>query len=504
MGGVVDAVSNAVSDVVDTVGNVVSDVVDAGVKVVDAVGTAIENTAQAAVNDPIGTMAKVAAVATGNVELLPLISAADVVAHGGDLQQAAIAAGTTYVAQGVANYVAADLSTANTYDTTPFSEQTRTLADQTGGMIPKDQLSNAIGAGAGGATRTALTGGNAGDILTSGLTSGAGSYVGQEVKADTGDILGKTGSTIAGNVAGAVTAGALQGKDVNQIFGSSLVNNLINTNLASLNNNQSSPSQPTKTADTGNMGMVAAQTYNDAINAGFSDAEAKAIAQGAFESNLYGGGVQTASLDNNVSAGPTVVKGVFLQDPNGSVSEYIPDGKGGFVPTGVVHVFAYDQPAPGTLSGSSYTLNEDGSFGPMNAGQPTDKATANADGTRTLSDGSISKENADGTVTVTSPNGTVETYDAKGDLVSTQQPQNTADFTKADYVSNTVQNLRESGHSESDIQSILQNTFGLSSDTSTGLIKAISTDGTAAGTNYLSSSADWSKLSGTKIGRAHV
>ena len=46
------------------------------------------------------------------------------------------------------------------------------------------------------------------------------------------------------------------------------------------------------------------------------------------------------------------------------------------------------------------------------------------------------------------------------------------------------------------IQSILQNTFGLSSDTSTGLIKAISTDGTAAGTNYLSSSADWSKLSG--------
>ena len=263
MGGVVDAVSNAVSDVVDTVGNVVSDVVDAGVKVVDAVGTAIENTAQAAVNDPIGTMAKVAAVATGNVELLPLISAADVVAHGGDLQQAAIAAGTTYVAQGVANYVAADLSTANTYDTTPFSEQTRMLAEQNAGMITPDQLSNAIGAGSGSAVRTAITTGDLQQSLVAGLTGGAGSYVGQEVKADTADLLGKTGSTIAGNVAGATTAGFLQGKDPNQVFGSSLVNNLINVNLANLNAGKGSEPEPTKKAETPNDILTAYNSLND-------------------------------------------------------------------------------------------------------------------------------------------------------------------------------------------------------------------------------------------------
>jgi hypothetical protein len=63
------------------------------------------------VNDPIGTALKVAAVATGNAELLPAISAGDVVAHGGSLEQAAVAAGTTYVAQGVTNYVSDQLST---------------------------------------------------------------------------------------------------------------------------------------------------------------------------------------------------------------------------------------------------------------------------------------------------------------------------------------------------------------------------------------------------------
>jgi hypothetical protein len=111
MGGVVDAVSDVVGGVVDAVGDVASAVVDTASSVVEAAGNVVNTVVTAAVNDPIGTALKVAAVATGNAELLPAISAGDVVAHGGSLEQAAVAAGTTYVAQGVTNYVSDQLST---------------------------------------------------------------------------------------------------------------------------------------------------------------------------------------------------------------------------------------------------------------------------------------------------------------------------------------------------------------------------------------------------------
>jgi hypothetical protein len=248
MGGVVEAIGDAIGDVVEAVGDVAEAVVDVAVDVVEAVGDAVESTVEAAVNDPIGTIAKVAAVATGNAYLIPYISAASVVANGGNLEQALIAGGTAYVAQGVANYVAADFSAANQFDTTPFSEQTRMLAEQNAGLVANDQLSTAIGSAAGSATRTALQGGDVGDILTSGLTGGAGSYVGQEVKSETADLLGKTGSTIAGNVAGATTAGVLQGKDLENVFGNSLVNNLINVNLANMNSGKGN--EPVKKAET--------------------------------------------------------------------------------------------------------------------------------------------------------------------------------------------------------------------------------------------------------------
>jgi len=104
MSAVVDAVTSVVSDVVDTVGSVVSDVVDTATHIVEQAGNVVEKTVQAAVDDPIGTIAKVAAVATGNAELLPYITAGDVIAHGGSIEQAIIAGGTTAVVQGAVNY----------------------------------------------------------------------------------------------------------------------------------------------------------------------------------------------------------------------------------------------------------------------------------------------------------------------------------------------------------------------------------------------------------------
>ena len=61
----------------------------------------------------------------------------------------------------------------------------------------------------------------------------------------------------------ATTAGFLQGKDPNQVFGSSLVNNLINVNLANLNAGKGSEPEPTKKAETPNDILTAYNSLND-------------------------------------------------------------------------------------------------------------------------------------------------------------------------------------------------------------------------------------------------
>ncbi|UOF78444.1 hypothetical protein [Caudoviricetes sp.] len=107
MGGVVSAVASVVSDVVETVGDAVEDVGNAVIdNIVEPVAHAVENTVQSIADDPIGSMAKIAAVATGQFELLPLISAADTLAHGGSLEQAALNAGVAYIGGEVGGEIA--------------------------------------------------------------------------------------------------------------------------------------------------------------------------------------------------------------------------------------------------------------------------------------------------------------------------------------------------------------------------------------------------------------
>ena len=83
--------------VADFVEDVVGGVADAVTDVVEAVGDAVGKTIESAIDDPVGTLIKVAAVATGNVELLPLINGAETIAKGGDLGDALISAGASYV-----------------------------------------------------------------------------------------------------------------------------------------------------------------------------------------------------------------------------------------------------------------------------------------------------------------------------------------------------------------------------------------------------------------------
>jgi hypothetical protein len=107
MGNPVQIIEDIVSPVVETVGNVVSEVVDTASHIVEQAGKEVTKAVDAAIADPIGTIAKIAAVATGNAELLPYITAGDVVAHGGSIEQAIVAGATTAAVQGIVSNVTA-------------------------------------------------------------------------------------------------------------------------------------------------------------------------------------------------------------------------------------------------------------------------------------------------------------------------------------------------------------------------------------------------------------
>jgi hypothetical protein len=98
-----------VGDVFESVGDVIEDVADVAFDIVEDVGGFVGDVVESALDNPLQTIAQVAAVATGNAWALPLINAGAVVVQGGSLEDAALAGGLTYLAQGVTNYVAGQI-----------------------------------------------------------------------------------------------------------------------------------------------------------------------------------------------------------------------------------------------------------------------------------------------------------------------------------------------------------------------------------------------------------
>lgn len=159
MGGAVSSVVDVVGDVVGGIG----DVVEGAVDVVSDAGSWIDdNVLQPALDDPIKTAAQIAAVSTGNAWALPVISAADTAAAGGDLGDIAKAAGTSYVAGEVGGAVGGE------------------VAGATGSQVAGDI---AKGAAAGG-TGAAIYGGDIGTgLLTGGINAGISQGVSAAVDA---------------------------------------------------------------------------------------------------------------------------------------------------------------------------------------------------------------------------------------------------------------------------------------------------------------------------------
>jgi hypothetical protein len=183
-GGVIESIGGAISDAGQSVANVVSDV-----------GTSIDDAViQPAIDDPVGTAVKIAAIAaapyTGGASLyaIPAYTATKAIAAGVDIEDvavmAAIQTAAAYAGVSVADYV----GTMAEFGTAVGSEQTAMLAAQNVGIGTGNVASTAAGQIAGGATSGAIkAGAMGGDIdlgLLSGATSGAiGTGIGATVDA---------------------------------------------------------------------------------------------------------------------------------------------------------------------------------------------------------------------------------------------------------------------------------------------------------------------------------
>jgi hypothetical protein len=224
MSAVVEAVVGAVSDVVEFVGDVGETVVEAAADVVEVVGDVAEGVVQGAVEDPLGTIAKVG-TAIYAPYLLPVVTAGHVVANGGDigeaLQSGAISWATQGITQGLSDYL-------------PTTEVGGYLADAaaaTGIEALPQAVVRGLATTAGQTAAGVAQGQDFEDALARGLTSGVGSTVGRIAGSEI-----DTGSKIADRLIGQTVAGgttaALRGKDVETGAGIALGSGLLDFGLS--------------------------------------------------------------------------------------------------------------------------------------------------------------------------------------------------------------------------------------------------------------------------------
>jgi len=237
----------------------------------EGLGRGVGKVGQAAIDDPIGTTLKVAAIATQQYWALPLISAGTVIANGGSIEQAAISAGISAATMAISAGIAEGLDTAFANELTSsvgdasltasntladgtiqhvfsdgstilqgvngtISTTAATVAPSIASQLPAGVLQsiNTAMANAGGsAAMTALQGGDLSEILMSGVSSGAGSFAGTQTNAQLKNLgINDKVAQVLGKTTGAAAKGAVLGQDANQIFNTALVNNIVQTSLS--------------------------------------------------------------------------------------------------------------------------------------------------------------------------------------------------------------------------------------------------------------------------------
>lgn len=244
MSAVVEAVVGAVSDVVEFVGDVGETVVQAAGDVVETVGDVAENVVQGAVQDPLGTIAKVG-TAIYAPYLLPVVTAADVVAKGGDIEDALVAGAVSWAVPEVGEFIGGEIAGSAVGDFLNEAAQTTGIA-----ALPQAATRGIAQTVAGTASGLAQ-GQDLEDALTRGLTSGIGSTVGRIAGSEI-----DTGSQIAdrliGQTIGGGTTAALRGRDFETGAGGALASGLLDVGLSEGIKALKEPSAPatTKVAET--------------------------------------------------------------------------------------------------------------------------------------------------------------------------------------------------------------------------------------------------------------
>jgi hypothetical protein len=320
MGAVADAVSSVVSTVSDTVSSVGDAVQDVGQAVVDNVAKpvvqAVDNTIKAVEQDPIGAVAKITTAIVAP-EFLPLVSAADTIAHGGSVEDALKSAATTYVAQGVANEVSNYVNTAvdstaaaNTYGTDVGSQQSNMLAAQESGMGTAGDVTGNIAGKIAGGTAAGIVRGQ--DPLVALKNSG----ISAGTAAITDQIPGfenlSPGQKAAVN---ATVAATLMGGDPSQ----ALVNAAINAGISEAKSQyQQANASGLKAGDTGKAESVFDPTYAGTMPLNQPTTTADLADQVLPKGIQVAGPVDAASLNKiDVSGAP-----IYAESP--SAKEYKP------------------------------------------------------------------------------------------------------------------------------------------------------------------------------------
>lgn len=187
--------------------DVVNFVVD---DVLEPIAKTVGNVIESALDDPLKTIAQVAAVATGNAWALPLIEGASVAARGGDLGDVLEATAKAYVVQQVGTYVG---KAAGSYAGQAASEAGASVAAQ-------KVAENVVGAAAGSAAVAVVTGQDPVQALVrGGISAGVPALLGQ---VDGFEQFAKQNKTAANVISSAVSS-ALTGQDPTQAVVQSLI-----------------------------------------------------------------------------------------------------------------------------------------------------------------------------------------------------------------------------------------------------------------------------------------
>ena len=165
------------ADEVFNEGKIRKEVVDFVIdEIIDPILTTVGDVLESAAENPIKTIAQIAAVASGNAWALPLIEGADVAAKGGDIEDVLKATAKAYVMQQVGTYVGEAAGTyAGEYVAgSPEAFQAAQEAAKAGTSSAAVVTANIIGSAAGSAAVAVVSGQ---DPLKAFVTGGVGAAV---------------------------------------------------------------------------------------------------------------------------------------------------------------------------------------------------------------------------------------------------------------------------------------------------------------------------------------